>query len=118
MQQELETITLFNNVRQWGIDKGITGIGGKGNVFRQMDKVQEEVTETKSALNWHDNAKNDEERQRAKLEVIDGIGDSLVTLILLAEFIGVPAEECLESALTVIQQRTGTMIGGQFVKNA
>lgn len=41
-----------------------------------------------------------------------------MVLILLAELIGVPFEECLQSAYNVIKNRTGRMIDGQFVKDS
>jgi NTP pyrophosphatase (non-canonical NTP hydrolase) len=53
-----------------------------------------------------------------KEEIIDALGDILVTIIIQAELQGVSLTECLESAYNVIAKRSGVMINGQFVKNA
>jgi NTP pyrophosphatase (non-canonical NTP hydrolase) len=50
-------------------------------------------------------------------EIIDSLGDILVTIIIQAEMQGLKLEDCLESAYNVISKRTGSMINGQFVKN-
>jgi NTP pyrophosphatase (non-canonical NTP hydrolase) len=51
-------------------------------------------------------------------EVIDALGDILVTIIIQAEMQGLSLTECLESAYNVIAKRTGKMVDGQFVKDA
>ena len=50
-------------------------------------------------------------------EIIDGIGDCAVTLILAADMADCTFEECLARAYNEIKDRTGTMTGGQFVKD-
>jgi NTP pyrophosphatase (non-canonical NTP hydrolase) len=97
---------LIQNVLQWGIDKNIIGANGKGTRQAQVDKMLEEAEETHYAVN-----KND------LMEVKDGIGDTTVTLILLAEMYGWTLEECLEHAYNVIAGRTGKMVDGVFVKD-
>jgi len=72
-----------------------------------MLKVMEEVGETAGAL-----AKNN------TAELKDGIGDSFVTLIILAKQCGFSAEECLQAAYDVIKNRTGKTVNGVFVKDA
>ena len=52
-----------------------------------------------------------------ELELIDAIGDSTVTLILLAAQNGLDFEECLTSAYNVIKDRTGETKNGVFVKS-
>ena len=96
----------INNVREWGIDKGIIGPNGKATERGQLDKLIEEVEELVDAVI---NNERDEK--------IDAIGDCTVVLILLSEIIGVPFEECLSIAYNVISQRTGKMVGGVFVKD-
>jgi NTP pyrophosphatase (non-canonical NTP hydrolase) len=95
---------LVNLVEQWAIDKGIAH---PENAPKQMLKVMEEVGETAGAL-----AKNRTE------DIKDGIGDSLVTLIILAKQCGFSAEECLQAAYDVIKNRTGKTVNGVFVKDA
>lgn len=94
---------LINKTIQWGKDKGIFD---KSYPLKQHDKTQEEVDELKQAL--VDNNKE---------EIIDAIGDIIVTLILQAEMNGLDIEECLHSAYDVISKRTGKMVDGIFVKD-
>jgi NTP pyrophosphatase (non-canonical NTP hydrolase) len=95
---ELEAV-----VEQWAADKGILE---KATPMAQALKTLEECTELCTAIN-----KND------RHEIIDAIGDIMVTLIIQAKMQGLSLEECLESAYNVISKRTGKMVDGQFVKN-
>jgi NTP pyrophosphatase (non-canonical NTP hydrolase) len=97
---------LIENVLQWGIDKNIIGTNGKGTSYGQADKVLEEAKETYGAV-----------RRNDLMEVKDGIGDTMVTLILLANMYGWTLEECLQVAYDVISKRTGKMVNGTFVKD-
>ena len=96
----------INDVRAWGVEKGIIGPNGKATEHTQFSKLDEEVSELIDAINAND-----------RDEKIDAIGDCTVVLILLSEIIGVPFEECLSIAYNVISQRTGQMVGGVFVKD-
>jgi NTP pyrophosphatase (non-canonical NTP hydrolase) len=95
---ELETA-----VEQWAADKGILE---KATPMAQSLKTLEEATELCVAINANDRA-----------EIIDAMGDIMVTLIIQAKMQGLSLEECLESAYNVISKRTGKMVDGQFVKN-
>jgi NTP pyrophosphatase (non-canonical NTP hydrolase) len=120
-------MTTFDKVRQWGIDKGITGPNGTGTLEAQLEKTQEELTETRDAaikldmltplkpylppkvyLDW---------QACMRAELADGIGDCMVTLILAADLVGMRVEDCLEAAYEVIAKRTGKMQGGVFIKD-
>lgn len=90
-------------VSEWAADKGIDK---KENAPKQMLKVLEEVGETAGAL-----LKDNQE------EIKDGIGDSFVTLIILARQLGYTPAECLEAAYNEIKGRTGKTVGGVFVKD-
>jgi|TARA_B100000900_G_scaffold404734_1_gene413471 NTP pyrophosphatase (non-canonical NTP hydrolase) len=94
---------LVSNVLEWASEKGILK---PENSSKQMLKVMEEVGETAGAL-----AKNDE------VELKDGIGDSFVTLIILASQCGFEPSECLESAWNEIKNRKGKTINGIFIKD-
>jgi len=94
---------LIENIVGWAADKDILK---KENAPKQLLKVLEEVGETAGALL---KSKTD--------EVKDGIGDSFVTLIILAKQLGLEPAECLEAAWNEIKDRTGKTIGGVFVKN-
>jgi NTP pyrophosphatase (non-canonical NTP hydrolase) len=95
---ELEALVI-----SWAEQKGIFE---KGNPGSQCDKTLEEVIELHEAI-----YKNDRE------EIIDALGDILVTIIIQAEMQGLRLEDCLQSAYNVISKRTGKMIDGQFVKD-
>jgi NTP pyrophosphatase (non-canonical NTP hydrolase) len=101
------TSALISLVRQWGIDKGITGPNGKATVQSQFQKLLEEVDEIREGIE-----KNDQ------METADGIGDSTVVLILLAELAGLKFESCLQLAYDEIKGRTGHMSEeGIFIKD-
>ena len=116
----MNTQQLFDAVRQWGQAKGITGPNGKGTLLGQLSKTQEELTETRDAavriqsLAWH---QAEPLRTQLNHELADGIGDTMVTLILAAEMAGMSAEECLAQAYQEIAGRTGKMVNGQFCKD-
>ena len=104
-------------VRQWGLDRNITGPNGKGTLLGQLSKTAEELTETRDAavkLRWTGESSRYDE---AYAEIIDGLGDVFVTIILAAEMAGLRIEDCLAAAYQEIKGRTGKMEGGQFVKD-
>ena len=90
-------------VESWAQEKGILD---KATPMAQALKTLEETTELCTAINSNDRA-----------EIIDAMGDIMVTLIIQAKMQGLKLEECLESAYNVIAKRTGKMINGQFVKD-
>ena len=98
-----DSFDVFNRIRTWADERGLYD---KGDAKTQYLKLMEEAGELGRAL-----LKDDIEEQ------IDAIGDMIVVLTNLSELIGVPIEECIESAYEVISQRTGKMINGTFVKD-
>ena len=105
-------------VREWGEAKGITGAEGKGTLLGQLSKTQEELTETRDAaiaMACGQDIWDNENGVRA--EIADGIGDTVVTLILAAEMAGLRIEDCLAAAYDEIKGRTGRMEAGVFVKD-
>jgi hypothetical protein len=118
MNTHTDTNELFALVRQWGEAKGITGPEGKGTLLGQLSKSQEELTETRdAAVRVMDNKPGSIAQDNARADLIDGFGDTMVTLILAAEMAGVRAEDCLDAAYAEIANRTGKMVDGQFVKD-
>lgn len=102
---------LFQDVRDW---KRIRGIGSNSLTKEKelqgaFQRVQQEITEVHEAL-----VQDDFE------EFQDAIGDSIVTLINLADLGGYKAEECLEKAFNVIKLRKGLINPkmGDFVRYA
>ena len=90
-------------VENWAEEKGILS---KATPIKQAMKTQEELTELMNAI-----LDNDRD------EIIDALGDVMVTLIIQAKIQNLSLEECLESAYKIISKRTGKMINGQFVKD-
>jgi len=93
---------LINRVLVWAHNKGILE---HGTVAAQAEKTCEEADELLQAVELED-----------KEEVVDGIGDTLVTLIIQAQMQGLSVQECLETVLMEIEGREGSMINGTFVK--
>ena len=89
---------------KWGYDKGILP---HPNPMAQFTKTLEEVAELGSAIQAEDRA-----------EVMDAIGDIVVTLVMQCEAWDLTLSECVGSAYTTIAGRTGRMVDGVFVKDA
>ena len=96
--QELEML-----VERWAKDKGILSMA---TPMAQAQKTLEEVEELIDAITRDD-----------RDEIVDALGDILVTIIIQAEMQHLSLESCLESAYNVISKRTGVMRDGQFVKD-
>ena len=92
------------NVTAWAQERGLLD---RENVPKQMLKIMEEVGETASAILKNDHAK-----------IIDGIGDSFVTLIVLSKQLGLEPSHCLEVAWNEIKNRKVKMVDGTFVKES
>ena len=93
---------IFECIRMWADERGLYD---KGDPKTQYIKLMEETGEIGRAI-----LKEDHD------EIVDGIGDAVVVLTNLAELVGVPIEECIQSAYNVIAKRKGKMINGTFVK--
>jgi NTP pyrophosphatase (non-canonical NTP hydrolase) len=96
-------IDLVNNVIAWADDKDLLK---PENSLKQFTKVVEEVGEVAAAL-----ARNDKD------ELKDGIGDVIVTLIILAEQQGLAVGDCLQAAWDEIKNRKGKTVNGTFIKS-
>ena len=94
---------LVGLVEVWAVDKGLD----TADSFKQFAKVAEELGEIAAAL-----ARNNEDELR------DAIGDTVVTLIILAKQNGMDLEECLQCAYDEIKGRKGKTVNGIFVKEA
>ena len=94
-----------------------------GNSFAQYAKFLEEGTEILVAMNKFNellktaadlDVTNEEQLEAYRIkdksihnELVDGLGDTLVTLIILAAQYGLELEDCLEYAYNEIKDRTG-----------
>lgn len=94
---------LIEKIEQWAKDKGLD----TADSSKQMLKVYEELGEVAAAIIRSD---------RASLR--DGIGDTVVTLIILAMQNDMDLFECLSCAYDEIKDRTGEMVNGTFVKSS
>jgi NTP pyrophosphatase (non-canonical NTP hydrolase) len=94
---------LIENVKLWADNKGILK---PENASKQMMKVIEELVETAGAI-----AKN-----KKTEEIQDGIGDTFVTVIILAYQLGLNPTECLDRAWNEIKDRKGKTENGIFIK--
>lgn len=103
MKEKSNMKELIKQVEQWSIDKELD----KADPNRQALKVWEESGEIGAALS------------RNKLDDLkDGIGDTVVTLIILAQQHGMTLEECLQYAYDEIKGRKGKTINGTFIKES
>lgn len=93
---------LVKQVEEWSFAKGLN----EAESSKQMLKVIEETGEVAAAL-----ARSNRDDLR------DGIGDVVVTLIILAQQSDMDLYECLNTAYTEIAGRKGKMINGVFVKS-
>lgn len=92
---------LVRDVEAWASARGLI----PGDPTAQIEKVGEEIFETVKAM-----------LRKDQPSIVDGIGDSLVTLIVLAKQLGTNAEECLEAAYSEIKNRKGVIIDGSFIR--
>lgn len=99
-----EFSALAADVVAWGYDKGIIQ---KGDSQAQMLKCVAEVGELADGV-----ATNN------MTEIVDGVGDVLVTLILLCKIRNISIVGCLNAAYQEIKARQGKMVGGVFVKES
>lgn len=89
-------------VIDWASTRGILGLS---DPVTQCMKTQEELNELKQALLDNDRG-----------EIIDALGDIVVTLIIQARLNGLDLMGCCEVAWGQIKDRKGTMVDGFFVK--
>ncbi|HAP5734583.1 TPA: hypothetical protein IU259_002800 [Enterococcus faecalis] len=94
---------LVKLVEEWAKEKRLD----KAESEKQMLKVIEEVGEVAAAL-----ARNN------KNDLRDGIGDVVVTLVILAMQNDMDLYECLNQAYNEIKDRKGKNVNGVFVKES
>lgn len=92
-----------NKVLEWANERGLLK---PENAPLQMLKSFSEMGELADAI-----AKKDQNG------IVDGLGDVMVTLIILAEQLGYNLDDCLESAYNEIKNRKGKTVGGIFIKD-
>ena len=92
----------FHDIRKWAEDRNL--IAGS-TPSKQLNKLMEEIGELAHGIN-----------KGRKEEVVDGIGDAVVVLTILAAQHGLNIEACIECAWDEIKDRKGRLIDGVWVK--
>lgn len=93
---------LINDVIDWGRERNID------NPHRQLNKALEELGEVAHEMT-RDHYKTE--------EMQDAIGDTLVTIIILADILNFDPLFCLQEAYDTIKARTGWTSDGNFIKD-
>lgn len=93
-----------DQIIDWAEDRGIFD---EGTIYAQLAKLDEEYKETVTAFDRGD-----------MTDIIDGIGDMFVVLVILAEMSGTNLPFCADAAYKEISKRKGKMKGGVFVKES
>lgn len=94
----------FRNIRGWAEARNL--IQGS-TPEKQFVKLVEETGELAAGI-----------ARKNRGAIMDGIGDAVVVLTILAAQYGVTIEECIDAAWDEIKDRKGRMIDGVFVKEA
>lgn len=110
---------LNDRVIKWANEKGILK---KATPLTQIKKTIEEVEETHLAIMQQQIGVDTYTTQKGNLafvddEIKDGFGDVLVTVLIGCYMQDLNPLDCLETALNVIEKRTGKMINGTFEKD-
>lgn len=88
---------------EWAEQRGLIE---NGKPIAQISKTVEEVAETLNAV------------IRSDLDgIIDGIGDTYVTLVILTKLYRTDVHECALKAYDEIKNRTGKQVNGMFIKD-
>ena len=96
------TDELIKKIISWAEDRKID------NPILQYAKVNEEIGEIA-----HELTRN----RRNSTELVDALGDSFVTLIILTNILGYDVNGVILSAYEVIKDRKGKTVDGSFIKN-
>lgn len=96
------TDELIEKIISWAEDRKID------NPILQYAKVNEEIGEIA-----HELTRN----RRNSMELIDALGDSFVTLIILTNILGYDVNGVISAAYEVIKDRKGKTVDGTFIKN-
>ena len=100
----LEFNAIASNVMDWAWTRGIFD---KSTQKDQFTKTVEEVGEVAAAI-----------ARRDKDALKDAIGDTVITLIILAQLSDLDPLECINEAWDDISGRKGTIVDGIFVKES
>lgn len=94
---------IVDGLTQWAKDRDLLG----KDPHIQFSKIVEELGETSAAYN-----------KQKHSDLIDSIGDLLVTIIIFSKQVGMDPTDCLNEAWRTIKYRHGMTINGVFVKDS
>ena len=101
-------INVITDIIQWGRDKKLNSPKSQLNkVIEEVGEIAHEITRNNYYLDV------DEQPQ----ELVDAIGDTLVTVIILADILNIDPVTALEEAYGAIKDRKGKTEHGTFVKS-
>lgn len=95
------------DVINWGREKGLD------DPKAQLNKVMEEVGEIAHEITRNHYDLNELEQPD---ELVDAIGDTLVTVVILSDILGIDPIDALSEAYEQIKDRKGKTSNGTFVK--
>ena len=102
-RQAAQGLLVIDQIRHWAHERNlIEGSDPKSQLLKTMS----ELGELADAINKNRTA-----------EIIDGIGDVVVTLVIIAAQLDLHFEGCIEAAYAEIKDRKGRMVNGVFIKN-
>lgn len=90
-------------ITQWATERGLFD---PPRPIPQALKTQEELDELFAAIKAED-----------KAEIVDAIGDIVVTLVIQARIHGYTLSECMWAAWEQIKDRKGKTVNGMFIKD-
>ena len=100
-------INTITDIIQWGRDKGLNDPKAQLNkVIEEIGEIAHEITRNHYDLNAIDQPD----------ELVDALGDSFVTLLILSDILGVDPLDAMSAALEEIKDRKGKTVNGTFVK--
>ena len=92
---------LTSAIKLWSAERNLNTQDHK----MQTIKAGEEMGELFKAV-----IKNDQE------ELIDAVGDTYVTLVILCQQLGIELSDCVNTAYNEIKDRRGKLVDGTFIK--
>lgn len=98
---------LFGKIKGWGRSKQLHDCKSQLNkVIEEVGEIAHEITRNHYDLNAIDQPD----------ELVDALGDSFVTLLILSDILGVDPLDAMFTALEAIKNRKGKTVNGTFVK--
>jgi len=96
---------IVKKVQEWSTARGLSMCDGfSSQIPKLKEELLDELIPALEREDWH--------------EIIDGIGDIQVVLIVMCQQLAIDYDTCLEIAYNVIKNRKGKLVNGIFVKES